>query len=74
MYSIIAAVHGPGGQAMAGDHLRRDRPVDHYFEKEKMSNFVEKELKELEERVKDISFTELITCHPSMVQVKVRSV
>ena len=37
-------------------------------------SFIEKELKELKERIKDVSFTELITCHPSMVQIKVRFV
>ena len=25
VYSIVAAIHGPGGHIMAGDHLRRDK-------------------------------------------------
>ena len=37
----------------------------------KMS-FLDKELKELEKAIKDVAFTELVTCHPSMVRVKVK--
>lgn len=37
-------------------------------------SFIASELRELEDKVKDTAFTELVTCHPSMVQIRVRCV
>ncbi len=48
------------------DHYQRRKVV-----RQKMS-FVDKELKELEGAIKDVAFTELVTCHPSMVRIKVK--
>jgi len=36
--------------------------------------FLQEELSELPLRLKEMPHTELITCHPSMVQIKVRLV
>ena len=34
--------------------------------------FIEEELCQVRDKVKDLSHAELIACHPSMVQIKVR--
>ena len=48
--------------------------LDFYLKNLVEMSFIQDELSEIPQKLKSIPHTELITCHPSMVQIKVRLV